>query len=148
MLRADVTKNPLAIFYIDLDHFKEINDQYGHAIGDEVLIKMVALIRKCVRDRDIVARLGGDEFTVILEDIENPDILNHVAKRLCRAIAQPFKIQDRVINTGASVGVSLYPSQGKDMETLLKNADAAMYHAKKGGRNQFCFSSDLMITEH
>jgi len=139
--RAWRDKTRFALLYMDLDHFKDVNDGYGHQTGDELLILAAHRIKAQVREADTVCRLGGDEFTVILEEIHKSSDAALVAKKIIEALQEPFIIQDREIYIGSSVGIALYPFDGATMQELVKNADAAMYDAKGKGRGQFRFAS-------
>lgn len=141
--RAAREKTVVALFLLDLDRFKEINDSLGHGAGDELLQGMAARLTDLMRDSDTVARLGGDEF-VILVEMEMADSAIPVAQRILDAMARPFSISGREIFIGASIGISLYPKDGDSAEELLKNADVAMYRAKKRGRNRFRFYDENM----
>lgn len=129
----------VALLYIDLDHFKRINDSLGHAFGDAVLRTVATRLSTGMRDGDIVARLGGDDFVVVLSDLASPLDVPLLASKILHGIAQQLPLEDREISLSASIGVSLYPQDGADCEALLRNADAAMYRAKDAGRNTFCF---------
>ena len=137
-------KKTAALFFIDLDGFKDINDQYSHKAGDAVLREVTARIQKSVRRNDIAARLGGDEFTVILEDILSAEELETICRRLCEAIGQPMCIAeaDKPVFVTASIGVSVYGKDGCDSNALLMAADTAMYKAKNAGKNCWAFYSD------
>lgn len=126
----------VAVMLMDLDNFKTINDTLGHAWGDRVLVEVAQRLQNCVRKSDSVARLGGDEFTVILEGIAGKENCSLVAQKILQAIAQPFDLEGRVFILSASIGISLYPADGEDEETLFKHADVAMYRAKQ---NKGCF---------
>lgn len=131
---------PLALLLIDLDEFKEVNDTLGHDVGDILLQEAGRRIRHCVRDADTVARLGGDEFTVLLTEL--PDHTMHVediAQKIIDRLAEPFQLGDEVVYVSASLGITLYPADAADIDTLMKHADQAMYAAKKQGRNRFCY---------
>jgi len=134
----------LAVFFLDLDHFKNINDSLGHKAGDLLLCEVANRLKSCMREGDTVARLGGDEFTVILEDVRSAKFVAKVANKILAAVSQAYLLDAIEVNISPSIGVSLYPSDGRDVDTLLKNADAAMYHAKKHGRNNFQFYSAEM----
>ena len=134
----------LAVFFLDLDHFKNINDSLGHKAGDLLLCEVANRLKSCVREGDTVARLGGDEFTVILEEVRSAKYVAKVANKILIAISQSFLLDSTEVNISPSIGVSLYPSDGRDVDILLRNADAAMYHAKKHGRNNFQFYSAEM----
>ncbi len=130
-----------ALFYIDIDNFKEINDAYGHHVGDQLLLQLIERICKNTRKSDIVARLGGDELTIILENINSNEIIPITANRLCNILAEPVLLQNHTIIATVSIGISIYPTDGEDVETLLQNADKAMYYVKEHGRNNFRLSS-------
>lgn len=132
-------QNPLAVMFIDLDHFKWVNDNLGHEAGDKLLQETAKRLNTSVRDSDTVARLGGDEFTIILLQIDTISDVKIIAKRILDNFSEPFMINNQEIGIGASIGISFFPEHGDDVENLLKNADIAMYQAKEGGRNNFCF---------
>ena len=129
-----------ALFFIDLDGFKSVNDTLGHKAGDELLAETAKRIQNCVREVDTVARMGGDEFTVIVSSITSVDDAQTVALKILAALSTPFKIKDQEAQIGASIGISAYPDNGMDAETLLKNADDAMYLAKNSGKNDYRLS--------
>jgi diguanylate cyclase (GGDEF)-like protein/PAS domain S-box-containing protein len=135
----------LALFFIDLDRFKRINDTLGHLVGDRLLQAVGSRLRLCLRESDAVARLGGDEFTVILEDILEPEEVVPVARKLLETLSKPFDdIVDQELVVTPSIGISIYPEDGSDVETLVKHADVAMYRAKAEGRNAYrFFSADM-----
>jgi diguanylate cyclase (GGDEF)-like protein/PAS domain S-box-containing protein len=135
--RRDSTQ--LACLFIDLDHFKEVNDTLGHDRGDELLVQAARRIRDCLREIDTVARMGGDEFTVILPEVPDPRGLEPVLLKLLGALAAAFKLGDERVFVSASIGVTIYPLDANDIEDLLKNADQALYVAKGAGRNRFSF---------
>ncbi|MEO8342863.1 MAG: EAL domain-containing protein [Gallionella sp.] len=126
----------MALFFIDLDRFKEINDTLGHDMGDILLMETSRRIRSCVREADTVARLGGDEFTVILSEISAANNIERLAQTILKILAEPFQLGDEVVYISASMGITLYPNDADTVEDLLKNADQAMYVAKNQGRNQ------------
>jgi diguanylate cyclase (GGDEF)-like protein/PAS domain S-box-containing protein len=128
-----------ALFFIDLDRFKNINDSLGHGAGDQLLKVMAGRLRGLLRESDLVARLGGDEFVVLLDGSVEVAALAHVARRALAAIAEPVLIETRSFQVTGSIGISLYPDDGDNAATLLKNADAAMYLAKDQGKNTFQF---------
>jgi diguanylate cyclase (GGDEF)-like protein/PAS domain S-box-containing protein len=134
----------LAILFLDLDRFKHINDTLGHHIGDLLLKEVAARLVKCVRGVDTVSRQGGDEFVIILADIGGPDQAAHVAGTILQAIAQLYRLEQHSFNVSTSIGISIYPDDGTDIDTLMKNADMAMYHAKANGSNNFQFFSQQM----
>ena len=140
---AHRTKFPVALLFIDLDHFKEINDGLGHANGDALLMDVAQRISGCVREADTVSRLGGDEFTVILPEIGDEDQVRRIAQKIVQEIARPFFFLDDKTgyHISASVGIAIYPDDATTLEGLQKCADKAMYSAKAEGRNRFkCFS--------
>ncbi len=134
----------LAVFMIDLDRFKVINDTLGHTVGDQLLIEVAKRLSGSVRETDIVARLGGDEFVVVLPTIDTPADAAHVAEKIIAAMAQVFLLEGSELRTSPSIGISLYPEDAIDIADLLKNADIAMYHAKELGRNNFQFFTETM----
>jgi diguanylate cyclase (GGDEF)-like protein/PAS domain S-box-containing protein len=131
----------LALFFIDLDKFKHINDSLGHEVGDSVL-KVVGKRLKCIiRKEDTLARLSGDEFTIIMEELTHPEDASLLAEKILEILAEPIHIDDHVLYVSGSIGISLYPQDATDAEYLLKYADTAMYKAKEEGRNNFQFYS-------
>ena len=142
--KADRTAAFLALMFIDLDHFKEVNDQHGHAAGDAVLVEATRRIASCVRSTDTLARLGGDEFTVILAGLDHVGSVERIAQTMIAALSQAFEIGGQRIFISASIGIALYPPDARDLDELLSNADQAMYASKNGGRNRFSyFTPDL-----
>lgn len=139
----------LALLFIDLDLFKEVNDTLGHHIGDLLLVEAAQRITACVREVDMVARLGGDEFTVILPELHEHISVERVAANILQKLAEPYYLGDEVIHVTGSIGITLYPRDATDTEGLLKNADQAMYVAKNMGRNRFSyFTPDLQEAAH
>jgi diguanylate cyclase (GGDEF)-like protein/PAS domain S-box-containing protein len=133
----------LSMMFIDLDDFKEINDNFGHVTGDIALKEVASRIQDCLRESDTAARMGGDEFVVLLPAIETPDDAMIVAKKISHALCQPIGLGNLGLTVTTSIGIAVYPEHGSEEETLLKNADAAMYHAKKSGRNSVCIFSTV-----
>ena len=131
----------LALLFIDLDHFKEINDTYGHDVGDQLLIEAARRLNACVRSSDTVARLGGDEFTVILAELTETSKVEMVADNILDILEQPFSINEVSMQISGSIGIALYPSDASDANELITKADNAMYAAKRRGRNCCCFYS-------
>ncbi|MDO9010740.1 MAG: PAS domain S-box protein [Gallionella sp.] len=131
----------LALLFIDLDHFKEINDTYGHDVGDQLLIEAARRLNACVRSSDTVARLGGDEFTVILAELTETDKVEMVADNILDILEQPFHINEVSMQISGSIGIALYPNDASDASELITKADNAMYAAKRRGRNCCCFYS-------
>ncbi|MEO5808086.1 EAL domain-containing protein [Devosia sp.] len=128
-----------AVLYIDLDHFKAVNDTLGHAVGDELLKQASARLWGTTRESDVLARLGGDEFSLLIRPIESPEDAARVADRIIKAIAAPFLIAGQQIEVGASVGIAVAPNDGDKTDTLMKNADLALYKAKSEGRSTYHF---------
>ena len=130
-----------ALLYLDLDNFKAINDTRGHDVGDLLLKEAALRLLRSIRKSETVARMGGDEFTIILVQIDHEYEAAVVAKRIIESFPEPFIIHGKECSVGISIGISLYPSDGSDVETLLKKADAAMYRVKAKGKNDFRFYS-------
>jgi diguanylate cyclase (GGDEF)-like protein/PAS domain S-box-containing protein len=142
--KADRTAAFLALLFIDLDHFKEVNDRLGHAMGDALLAEAARRIGACVRSTDTLARLGGDEFTVILSGLDRVGSVDRIAQSIIGTLAQPFKLGEESAEISASVGIALYPPDARELGDLLARADQAMYASKKAGRNRFSyFTPDL-----
>ena len=137
--KADRTAAFLALMFIDLDHFKEVNDQHGHAAGDAVLVEATRRIASCVRSTDTLARLGGDEFTVILAGLDHVGSVERIAQAMIAALSEVFETGGQRIFISASIGIALYPPDARDLDALLSNADQAMYASKNGGRNRFSY---------
>ena len=137
-------KTEIALFFIDLDHFKEINDSLGHLIGDRVLIAVTERLKAKIRKEDTLARLGGDEFTIIMGDIKEIQDVSLLAQKILDVLMQPIHIEGHTLYISCSIGISLYPQDDTDMNNLIKYADAAMYKAKEEGRNNFQFYSSEM----
>jgi diguanylate cyclase (GGDEF)-like protein/PAS domain S-box-containing protein len=129
----------LAVLFIDLDGFKEVNDSLGHAAGDSLLKEMGARLRRALRASDVVARLGGDEFVVLIQEANDPSQVAAVARKLLAAAVRPMDIAGQECRVSASIGICMYPGDARDEEALMKNADAAMYLAKQAGKNNFQF---------
>lgn len=127
----------VALMYLDIDNFKHINDSLGHAIGDQLLQSVAKRLQACVRLSDTVSRQGGDEFVVLLPEAEDEEDAAFTAKKLIKAVARPHLVADHQLHVTLSIGISLYPDDGKDVETVVMNADTAMYQAKKSGRNRY-----------
>lgn len=137
---------PLALLLIDLDHFKQVNDALGHAMGDLLLQEAARRIRTCVHGSDTLARLGGDEFTVILSALSETSHIEDVAQMIVSKLVQPFRLGSDEVYVSASIGITIYPSDASDIDSLVKNADQAMYVAKSKGRNRFSyFTRSLQI---
>jgi diguanylate cyclase (GGDEF)-like protein/PAS domain S-box-containing protein len=144
MLSAQRSNGVVGVVLIDLDHFKLINDTFGHNRGDQLLQTVAQRMLSCVRETDTVARLGGDEFVLLLWGEGRGEAMSQVADRVLQAISRPWQIEERELSMSCSMGVSIFPRDGRDVQTLLKNADTAMYKAKEMGRNNFQFYSPEM----
>lgn len=145
LLRAKRSSSKVALLFLDLDHFKRINDSYGHDVGDLLLMQVADRLRDCVRAPDTIARLGGDEFTVVLEGIQDKQAVSNIAEKIAQVLSEPFFLEEYEVFTSASVGISLY--EGGDLignQVLLKHSDMAMYSAKRLGRNTYKFFSPKM----
>jgi len=136
-----------AVMFIDLDRFKIINDTLGHTAGDLLLIEIASRLKQCLRESDVVARVGGDEFIILLREIADARQVATVARKILAAILKPWTVHGQECRVTASMGISLFPSDAQDEETLAKNADAAMYFAKEEGRNNFLFHSRELKTQ-
>ncbi len=141
---AKRNKKELALFFIDLDHFKQINDSLGHAIGDKLLQKVTRRLLSQIRKHDTLARLGGDEFTLIMEELTDERDASKLAKKLLKALKEPITVDGHILYITSSIGISLYPKDDTQARSLLKYADRAMYRAKEEGRNNFQFYSTEM----
>ncbi len=128
-----------SILFIDLDHFKKINDTLGHHIGDLLLKAIAKKLQSCIRESDILSRIGGDEFNILLEGITTQNDVAYIAKKILAKMSKPFNIESHKLTVTASIGISNYPSNGVTLPELLKNADVAMYQAKELGRNRYQF---------
>lgn len=129
----------VALLFIDLDRFKVVNDTLGHHVGDQLLIEVARRLQESVRDSDVVARLGGDEFVIMLTGIEHSTSVAMVAEKIVLTVGSPYVIEEHDLYTSPSIGIAIFPTDGGNGDTLMKNADAAMYHAKSAGRNNFQF---------
>ncbi|MCU6500731.1 EAL domain-containing protein [Rugamonas sp. A1-17] len=139
MLKSQRDRSHIAILFIDLDHFKEVNDTLGHHQGDILLVDAARRISACVRKSDTVARLGGDEFTVILSELEGTERVEQIAQHIIDSLRQPFPLGQEQAFVSASIGITLYPDDALDIDDLLKHADQAMYAAKGAGRNRYSY---------
>ena len=128
-----------ALLFLDLDHFKEINDSLGHFMGDELLRNVAQRLQDTCRKQDVVSRFGGDEFIIIFEDIQKTEDVHLKAKELLHALISPFRIQNHTLNISASIGIALFPKDGDTVKDLIQKADISMYQAKNSGRNQYQF---------
>ncbi|MEW9583431.1 EAL domain-containing protein [Paraburkholderia sp. DGU8] len=143
---SHLSGRPMGLMLIDLDRFKEVNDSLGHDTGDILLIEAARRIKSCVRETDTVARLGGDEFTVILPEMDDTESIEQIAKTIIDTLAQPFRLGPDEAFISASIGITLYPQDARELDVLFKNADQAMYAAKSAGRNRWnYFTPDLQV---
>jgi diguanylate cyclase (GGDEF)-like protein/PAS domain S-box-containing protein len=142
--KAGRNDSRVGLLYLDLDYFKEVNDTLGHGMGDRLLVQTAQRLCRCVRDSDTVARLGGDEFTVILDDIDANVGIERVIHAIRRQFDEPFYLGNEPIHISASIGITVYPDDGTEAGTLLKNADQAMYEAKAQGRNRYSYFTAAM----
>jgi diguanylate cyclase len=145
--RGQRESHPFALLFIDLDHFKNVNDSFGHSLGDEVLREAGRRIQRCVRESDTVSRLGGDEFTVLLTRLNHPQEAWLIGESIVQSLSQEFQLGEHHCFLSASVGISSFPADGSSPEELMKSADTAMYRAKAGGRAQAVFFEERMNRE-
>ncbi|CAA7612987.1 PAS-domain containing protein [Magnetospirillum sp. SS-4] len=136
----------LAVLFLDLDRFKSVNDTLGHAVGDELLIEVSRRLQSCVRESDIVARLGGDEFVVVVSDFGDPADVVVILDKIIAQVGAPVVVGPHRLTTSTSIGIGVFPDDGGDRATLMKNADVAMYHAKTAGRGRYRFFDETMNT--
>jgi diguanylate cyclase (GGDEF)-like protein len=134
----------IAVLFLDLDGFKQVNDSLGHSVGDKLLQSVAGRLKDCLRGSDTVSRQGGDEFVVLLSEIERAEDAAFTAKRILQAVAAPHCIEGHQLHITTSIGISMHPHDGLDGETLIKNADTAMYHAKEHGRQNYEFFKPAM----
>ena len=138
---AQRNKQILAVFFLDLDGFKDVNDSLGHKAGDQVLIEVAHRLEQCVRGSDTVARLGGDEFVLVLSSTTGPEALETIATKITSALSEPIMVNDQPCSIGASIGIAICPKDGETPDSLISKADAAMYTAKQSGKNTWRFSA-------
>jgi diguanylate cyclase (GGDEF)-like protein/PAS domain S-box-containing protein len=136
---AQRNRSLVGVLFLDLDYFKQVNDEHGHHIGDHLLREIAERAKGCVRDVDTVSRLGGDEFVLVLPDLREATDAAAVARKILAALSQPYLIDGRELRITPTLGISIYPQHGGDADSLLRNADSAMYHAKESGKNSFRF---------
>ncbi|HXP95843.1 MAG TPA: EAL domain-containing protein, partial [Telmatospirillum sp.] len=144
MARANRSRSKAALLFLDLDHFKKVNDSLGHPVGDELLRLAATRLRECLRETDTLCRQGGDEFLILLGDITEMEATSLVAEAILAKLAEPFSVMDQELSISASIGIAMYPDDGNDFETLSRHADIAMYHAKEMGRNAYRFFAEKM----
>ena len=143
IVHADRNKHAMAVMYLDLDKFKQINDTLGHAAGDILLCMVAVRLLASVRKEDTVARLGGDEFVIALWELSPADGVDKLASKVIHALSQPYSIEDHSVNITVSAGISVYPMHGEDAETLMKRADQALYAAKRAGKNDYLIAASI-----
>ena len=142
--QADRAHSGVAVLFLDLDNFKQVNDTLGHTYGDKLLVRVVERLRSCLRDGDTISRQGGDEFVILLPNLRDLAVISGIAQQIVETFSTPFEIDAYSINTTFSIGVSLYPDDGKEFDMLLRNADTALYQAKDSGRDTYRFFSEKM----
>ena len=142
--KANRSSLPLALMFLDVDRFKEVNDTLGHHKGDALLRETARRLRDCVRETDTVARMGGDEFTIILSDLEDLTSIERITQKILRRVAEPYDLGGELAYVSVSIGITLYPNDAQAADALLKNADQAMYLAKKNGRNRASYFTAAM----
>lgn len=135
--QAKRNRSQLAVMFMDLDKFKSVNDTLGHGAGDELLTSVASRLRSRVRAQDTLSRLSGDEFMVLITELQSSDAAGHVAESILDTLRLPFRIDGHAVHIGASIGISIFPMHGDDAESLMRNADVALYQAKEGGRNRY-----------
>lgn len=143
---AHRTQNSIAILFIDLDRFKEVNDNFGHPAGDQMLLEVAHRLQSSLRAEDTVARVSGDEFVILLENIHQPKDVTFITQNIIELFVEPFMINDHQIRITASIGITMSPNDGATATQLLRNADTALYRVKEQGRNSFAFFSEEMAT--
>jgi diguanylate cyclase (GGDEF)-like protein/PAS domain S-box-containing protein len=141
---ADRSGSRTALMFLDLDNFKTINDSFGHAVGDLLLQAVASRLMLCIRDSDTICRQGGDEFLIVLGNVTDSDAITTVTEKILEALAPTFNIEGKELSTSSSIGIAVFPDDGRDIDTLLKRADTAMYHAKEAGRNAYSFFTEQM----
>ncbi len=139
ILNAQRHRKPLAVMFLDLDHFKAINDGLGHSAGDEVLVQIAERLRSCLRGNDTVARLGGDEFIFLVSDVMKESDVASLARKILALVSESLSVAGQEVHLTASLGIGIFPADGTDADTLVANVDTAMYCAKEQGRNNFQF---------
>ena len=141
LVRSKRHQHNFSIMFIDLDDFKKVNDTLGHDAGDQLLIDVVSRINECIREEDLISRIGGDEFIVMFEET-GKDELEQIAKRVIEHVGKPYTLNENTANISLSIGISMFPDDGEDKETLTKAADIAMYYAKNNGKNNYQIYTD------
>ena len=141
---ADRSASRTALMFLDLDNFKTINDSFGHAVGDLLLQAVASRLMLCIRDSDTVCRQGGDEFLIVLGNVPDSEAITTVTEKILDALRPTFNVEGNELSTSSSIGIAVFPDDGRDIDTLLKRADTAMYHAKEAGRNAYSFFTEQM----
>ena len=144
LARAERNETVVALLFLDLDRFKTINDSLGHQAGDRLLQAVAERLQHCVRDTDTICRQGGDEFIIVLPEVADTEVPARVAEKILRRLSEPFEVDGHVLGTSFSIGIAVYPDDGRHADVLMKNADTAMYHAKENGRNTYRFFTEAM----
>jgi diguanylate cyclase (GGDEF)-like protein len=147
MAESNRNNKKIALLMVDLDHFKDINDNFGHDAGDELLKQISARMMNMLRKTDIICRMGGDEFVLLISDVSENEMIDEVVQRVLLAIGKQFILRGTELKISASLGVAIYPADGEALEILIKHADIAMYETKKMGRNNYLCYHPGMNTE-
>ncbi|HJV87938.1 MAG TPA: EAL domain-containing protein [Noviherbaspirillum sp.] len=142
--RAARQHRRVAMLVLDLDNFKRVNDSLGHEVGDLLLLRVVERLKHCISEGDTISRQSGDEFVILLQDLYDTGAVGRIAQSILDAVSEPFEIGEHTISTSFSIGIGMYPGDGNDFDTLLKNTDAALYHAKDNGRDTYHFFANTM----
>lgn len=145
LARARRNGTMAGVMFLDLDGFKAVNDSFGHEAGDVLLKEVAARISSCIREVDTVARHGGDEFIILLTDVKAREAISNVAEKVIESLSWPFRLGGKAASIGCSIGIALYPDHGQTPEELLRQADAAMYAVKTGGRNNYCLATPELL---
>lgn len=147
LAQATREESHVALLYLDLDHFKMVNDTLGHVVGDQLLKAVVWRLQRCVRDTDTISRLGGDEFLIVLTGVHDTSAISLIGEKILQQMDAPFVIEEHTLSVSFSIGIALYPDDGGDFDTLLLKADTAMYHAKESGRNAYRYFTERMNSQ-
>ncbi len=142
--RSKRSNQKIAVMFMDLDGFKQVNDEYGHGVGDELLQQVSQRVTAVLRESDTLARIGGDEFTIIINDVDKTETIDMIANKILAAIKEDYFLHEQAFSVSASIGISLFPDNSEDVNTLVKHADIAMYKAKNEGKNRFKFFDKSM----
>ncbi len=142
ILAAEQTGSQVVVLFGDLDKFKEVNDTYGHAVGDQLLIAVSRRLLACTRKLDTVSRQGGDEFVILLNQVEGKEDAAAIAQKICHSVSAPYHVDGNTLEIGIAIGICMVPADYPNTDAILKNADAAMYEAKRAGGNNYRFFSD------